>query len=167
MNPMLQKLIDQDFMTAEQADYITEAVANKDNIIISGHRGYGILPLLASLGAVAQSSGKLKPVRNIENDLADDSFDYFLIGDLKDVDYPELLTSIFADKNSSVITIKDADHSFSLMKILRDVYKKNSSALKSYQLIECTKDENEVKRITKIVNVTQTSAGKLERTTIK
>lgn len=167
MNPMLQKLIDQNFMTAEQAGYITEAVANKDNIIISGHRGHGILPLLASLGAVAQSSGKLKPVRNIETDLADDSFDYFLIGDLKDVDYSELLTSIFADKNSSVITIKDADHSFSLMKILSDVYKKNSSALKSYQLIECTKDENEVKRIAKIVKVTQTSAGKLERTTIK
>lgn len=167
MNPILQKLIDQDFITTEQANYITEAIANKDNIIISGHRGHGILPLLASIGAVAQTNSKLKSIRNIDTDLADDSFDYFLIGDLKNVDYPELLTSVFADKNSSVITIKDTDHSFSLMKILNNVYKKNPKAIKNYQLIECTKDKNEIKKIAKIVKVTQTSSGKLERTIVK
>ena len=167
MNPMLKKLIDQGFMTEDQANYITYAIANKDNIIISGHRGHGILPLLASLGSVAQSNVKLKPVRNVATDLEDESVDYLLIGDLKEVDYPELLTTIFANKKASVITIKDADHSFSVMKVLSDVYKQNSDALKTYQLIECTKDADEVKKIAKIVKVEQTQSGKLERTTIK
>lgn len=167
MNSMLKKLIDQSFMTEEQGNYITEAISNKDNVIISGHRGHGILPLLASLGAVAQTTGKLKPVRNVETDLEDDSADYLLIGDLKGVDYADLLTSIFADKKASVITIKDADHSFSVMKVLKDVYKKNSAATKTYQVIECTKDSDEVKKIAKIVKITQKADGKLDRENIK
>ena len=46
MNPMLQKLIDQDFMTETEAHYLADAIKDGDTIIISGHRGHGILPLL-------------------------------------------------------------------------------------------------------------------------
>ncbi len=165
MNQMIKKLIDQKFMTESQAEYLETAISNKDNIIISGHRGHGILPLLATLGTVAQGVGKLKPVRNIENDLNDDSANYYLIGDLKEVDYPSLLLNILSKENVSIITIKDADHSFSVMKLLKDVYASNNEATKTYQLIECTKDENDVKKIAKIVKVVQNNQGKLERTT--
>lgn len=166
MNQMLKKLIDQEFMTEAQAEYLEAAITNKDNIIISGHRGHGILPLLATLGSVAQGIGKIKPVRNIENDLNDDSADYYLIGDLKDVDYPSLLLNILANEKVSIITLKDADHSFSVMKLLSDVYKTNNESTKTYQLIECTKDANDLKKIAKIVKAVQNSQGKLERTTL-
>lgn len=166
MNQMLKKLIDQEFMTEAQAEYLEAAITNKDNIIISGHRGHGILPLLATLGSVAQGIGKIKPVRNIENDLNDDSVDYYLIGDLKDVDYPSLLLNILANEKVSIITLKDADHSFSVMKLLSDVYKTNNESTKTYQLIECTKDANDLKKIAKIVKAVQNSQGKLERTTL-
>lgn len=166
MNQMLKKLIDQEFMTEKQAEYLETAITNKDNIIISGHRGHGILPLLATLGSVAQGVGKIKPVRNIENDLNDDSVDYYLIGDLKDVDYPSLLLNILANEKVSIITLKDADHSFSVMKLLSDVYKTNNESTKTYQLIECTKDSNDLKKIAKIVKAVQNSQGKLERTTL-
>jgi hypothetical protein len=166
MNQMLKKLIDQEFMTETQAEYLETAITNKDNIIISGHRGHGILPLLATLGSVAQGIGKIKPVRNIENDLNDDSADYYLIGDLKDVDYPSLLLNILANEKVSIITLKDADHSFSVMKLLSDVYKTNNESTKTYQLIECTKDANDLKKIAKIVKAVQNSQGKLERTTL-
>ncbi len=166
MNQMIKKLIDQEFMTESQAEYLETAISNKDNIIISGHRGHGILPLLATLGAVAQGVGKLKPVRNIDNDLNDDSASYYLIGDLKDVDYPSLLLNILSTEKVSIITIKDADHSFSVMKLLSDVYKKNNEAIKTYQLVECTKDADGIKKIAKIVKAVQNSQGKLERTTL-
>lgn len=166
MNQMLKKLIDQEFLTENQAEYLEASIANKDNIIISGHRGHGILPLLATLGSVAQGVGKLKPVRNIENDLNDDSADYYMIGDLKDVDYPSLLLNILANEKVSIITLKDADHSFSVMKLLSDVYKTNNESTKTYQLIECTKDANDLKKIAKIVKAVQNDQGKLERTTL-
>lgn len=166
MNQMLKKLIDQEFMTETQAEYLEAAIANKDNIIISGHRGHGILPLLATLGSVAQGIGKIKPIRNIENDLNDSSADYYLIGDLKDVDYPSLLLNILANEKVSIITLKDADHSFSVMKLLSDVYKTNNESTKTYQLIECTKDANDLKKIAKIVKAVQNNQGKLERTTL-
>ena len=107
MNPMLQKLIDQGFMTEEQAAYLADAIGKKHNIIISGHRGHGTLPLMATLGSVAQGAGKLKPVRNIANDLKDDSVTYYLIGDLKDVDFPSLLTDVLSTEQASIITIKE------------------------------------------------------------
>ncbi len=166
MNQMLKKLIDQEFMTETQAEYLEAAIKNKDNIIISGHRGHGILPLLATLGSVAQGVGKLKPVRNIEKDLNDDAADYYMIGDLKDVDYPSLLLNILANEKASIITLKDADHSFSVMKLLSDVYKTNTESTKTYQLIECTKDANDLKKIAKIVKAVQNDQGKLERTTL-
>lgn len=164
MNPMLQKLIDQDFMGTDDANYLEKAIANKDTIIISGHRGHGILPLLASLGAVAQGSGlKVKPVRNPETDLDDTNADYFMIGDLKDTDYTDLLVNAFSKKGQGVIVIKDADHSFSVMKIVSDVFKATGDSEKVYQLVECTK-ENDVKMLKKMVKLTLNEKGRPVRT---
>ena len=49
MNPFMKKLIDSNFMTEAHGNYIEEAVMNKDSIIISGHKGFGILPLFATV----------------------------------------------------------------------------------------------------------------------
>lgn len=164
MNPMLQKLIDQDFMSVSEAQYLQNAIANKDTIIISGHRGHGILPLLASLGAVAQGASlKVKPIRNIDSGLSGDGIDYFLIGDLKDIDYTPLLLSVFTIEGPGAITIKDADHSFSVMKIVSDVFKATGDTSKVYQIIECTK-ENDVKKLAKIVKLTLNEKGRPVRT---
>ena len=139
MNPMLQKLIAQEFMTKNEANYLADAIKDGNTIIISAHRGHGILPLLASLGATAKEFYSVKPVHNIDTDLQDENADVFLIGDLKDVDYSEALVKTFFIKDKSVITIKAADHSFSVMKVLTDVFKATGDNSKVYQLAECTK----------------------------
>ena len=166
MNPMLQKLIDQDFMTETDANYLADAIKDGDTIIISGHRGHGILPLLASLGAAAKESYTVKPVRNIETDLQDEKSDVFLIGDLKDIDYSEVLIKAFSIKDKSVITIKDAEHSFSVMKVLTDVFKATRDNSKVYQLAECTKVDD-VKKLKKLVKVTLNEKGRPVRTTFE
>lgn len=166
MHPMLQKLIDQNFMTAEQAGHLESAVANRDSFIISGHRGHGILPLLATIGATAQAGSKVKPVRNPDTDLKDPDAGYYLIGDLKDTDFHALLSGILSTEETSIITIKDADHSFSIMKLLSDVYKAGGKTPRTYQVVECTKDADEVKKIAKIVRIVQNPDGKLEKTTL-
>lgn len=167
MNPMLQKLIDQDFMTEAEANYLADAIKNGDTIIISGHRGHGILPLLASLGAASKEFFTVKPVRNIETDLEDENAQVLMIGDLKDVDYSQVLSKAFALKDKSVITIKDAEHSFSVMKVLSDVYKATGDDSKVYQLAECTKTDDGVKKLAKLVKVTLNEKGRPVRTAFK
>jgi len=77
MNPFIKKLVDSKFMTEAQGNYIEEAVMRKDSIIISGHKGFGILPLFATISATAKSNFKIKQIKGFE-DLEDEA-DYYLI----------------------------------------------------------------------------------------
>lgn len=158
MNPIMQKLINQNFITKNQAEYLTNAIKHGDSIIISGHRGHGILPLLASLGAIAKEFYNVKPVHNINIDLQDKNADVFLIGDLKNIDYSEAIKKAFSIKNKSIITIKDAEHSFSVMKVLIDVFKETKDNSKIYQLAECSKI-NDIKKLKKLIRVTLNKKG--------
>jgi len=46
MNPMIKKLVDQNFMTEEQAKYVKEAIDKKESLIVSGHKGWEHVLLL-------------------------------------------------------------------------------------------------------------------------
>lgn len=148
MNKMLEKLVNQEFMSENFAEHIEKAIEQKESFIVSGHKGWGILPLLASLGATAKSYGSVKQIKSVE-DLDSDS-DFLLIGDLKNVDYESIVTDAFGKEGLSTIALKDPDHPYSINKVLKSVYKKNGSLNTTFNVLECAKidDENKLNKIT-------------------
>lgn len=161
MNPFLKKLVDSKFMTEAQGNYIEEAVKNKDSVIISGHKGFGIIPLMATISAVAKSNFSIKQVKGFED--LDSEADYYLVGDLNNIDYGKLITDAMAKQGSSFIGLKDPDHPYSVLKVLGDVFKLNGDTSKVYQLIECVKVEG-VPQLSKITRITLNENGKLVKT---
>lgn len=158
MSAMFQKLVDQGFMTAEQATYIDEAVSRKESIIVSGHKGWGILPLLATISTVAKDQYEILQVKDHES--LTEKPEYFIISKPKVDDYEALVREAIAIKDVPMIAIKDPDHPFSLFKLLKGVYKENNDASKTYQVVECAK-EDDVKKVGKITKVTMDENGKL------
>lgn len=164
MNPFLKKLVDQKFMTEGHANYIEEAVSRKDSFIVSGHKGFGILPLMATISTLAKSSFKIKQVKGFD-DLKEET-DYYIIADLSDIDYAKLIADTVSVPNSSFISLKDPDHPYSILKILGDVYKLNGDTSKVYQVVECAKVDGE-KQLTKITQITMNENGKLVKVDFK
>lgn len=164
MNAFLKKLADQGFITEGQGQYIEEAIMKKDCFIISGHKGWGILPLMATVSAVAKSNFKIKQVKGFE-DLKDEA-DYLLIADISNIDYAKLIADAVLTPNSSFISLKDPDHPYSIFKILGDIYKSNGVTSKVIQILECAKVEGENK-LFKITKVTMADNGKLKKLDFK
>lgn len=164
MNPMLKKLVDQEFMNEAFANYIEEAVKNKDSFIVSGHKGWGILPLMATVSAVAKSNFKIKQVKGFD-DLADET-EYYIIADLNNIDYAKLVADTMAIKNTSMICLKDPDHPYSFLKLVGDVYKVNGDTSKVYQVLECAK-VNDQKQLAKITKITLNENGKTVKVDFK
>jgi len=164
MNLMLKKLVDQDFMSEAYANYIEEAVLRKDSFIVSGHKGWGILPLMATVSAVAKSSFKIKQVKGFE-DLTEEA-EYYIIADLRNIDYGKLVADTMAVKNSSMICLKDPDHPYSFLKLIGDVFKVNGDTSKTYQVLECAK-VNDQKMLSKITKITLNENGKTEKVDFK
>lgn len=157
MNPFIKKLVDSRFMTEAQGNYLEQAVMNKDSIIISGHKGFGILPLMATVSAVAKSNFKIKQVKGFD-DLSEEA-QYYLIADLANIDYGKLVADAMLKQGSSFIALKDPDHPYSVLKLLSDVYKQNGDTSKVYQLVECVKIEG-VQQLSKITRITLNESGK-------
>ena len=95
----MQVLVDQGFLTGEMAEYLEASFDKKVNVIIAGHRGHGIIPLLATCMTCIDKND-MKMVKNVEADLAAD-VSYYVLGDLKDVDFGKVLTKIFTEKTGS------------------------------------------------------------------
>ena len=158
MNPFIKKLVDSRFMTEAHGNYIEEAVMRKDSVIISGHKGFGILPLMATVSAVAKSNYTIKQVKSFEDLNAE--AEYYLVADLNNIDYGKLITDAVMKQDSSFIALKDPDHPYSVLKILGDVYKLNGNTSKVYQLIECVKVDG-VPQLSKITQITINENGRL------
>lgn len=160
MNKMLQKLVDQEVMPEEFGTYIDSGIAKKDSFIISGHKGWGILPLLASVTATAKADSNLKQVKKSE-DLNDEA-EYYMIGEVKDVDFEALVLDAICKPNSSVITIKSPEFGYSIMKVLKSFYKKTSDSSKTFHVLECAK-EGDDKKLAKITTITFDENGKMKK----
>jgi len=154
---MIQKLVDSGFMTEAHGTYLEEALTRRESIVVSGHKGWGILPLMATLSAVAKSSYTIKQVKALE-DLAGEP-DYFIIADSKDVEFGKLVAEAMAVQGTQLIAIKDPDHPYSFFKLLGDVYKATGDTSKIYQVIECAKIDEE-KKLAKITQVSLDENGK-------
>lgn len=160
MDPFLQKLVDQRFITEGQANYIEAAVMRKDSFIISGHKSFGILPLMATIGSVAKSNFQIKQVKTFED--LNEKADYYIIPALNDIDYAKLINDAMGLPNSAFIALKDPDHPYSILKLLTDVYKANGDTSKTYQVAECAKIDGE-KVLFKITQMTMNENGKITK----
>lgn len=159
----LAALAETEFITPDQAKYLEECVEAKKNIIIAGHKGHGILILLSHLlTCIDLKANKVKQVKKIPADIEAEA-DYYIVGDIKEQekDYGEILAELYA-KNGAVLCLKDPDHSFSLMKIIRDVYKQTKDSSKVYVMVECTKIDDE-KKVVKATEMKVNEKGRVIR----
>jgi hypothetical protein len=160
----LAALAETDFITPEQAAYLEECVEAKKNIVIAGHKGHGILILLSHLlTCIDLKANKVKQVKKIPADLEAEA-DYFIVGDIKEQEksYGEILTELYAKQGGAVLCLKDPDHNFSLMKIIRDVTKQTGDKSKVYVMVECTKIDD-VKKVVKATEMKIDEKGRIAR----
>lgn len=158
MNTMIQKYVNQEFMTEAEGNFIEEAISRKESIIVSGHRSAGIRPLMATLMAVAKGSFTSVQVKGFE-DLNND-VEYFLIPGLDNLDFEKLIGEAMAKPNTSFVSLKEPEHPYSILKLLRDVYKQTEDTSKVYQVLECAKIDD-VPKLTKITSMSLDEKGKI------
>lgn len=165
MNPMIKRLADQGFLTEEQANYIEEALEKKESLIVSGHRGWGTRPLIATLMAAAKASHKTIQVKGFD-DLNNTDVDYFMIPGISDIDFEKLVKDAMATPNVSLITIKDPEHPYSIFKLVREVFKETNDNSKTYHILECAKvDDTPI--LAKITKTTVDENGRVKKVDLK
>jgi uncharacterized lipoprotein YehR (DUF1307 family) len=157
----LAALANTDFITPEQAEYLEQCVEGKKHVIIAGHKGHGILILLSHLlTCIDIKANKVKQVKNIPADFEAEA-SYYVVGDIKEqeMSYGDILTKLFS-KEGAVLCLKDPDHTFSLMKVIRDVAKQTEDYSKEYIMVECTKVDD-VKHVAKVTKLAVSPQGKI------
>ncbi|MGO4988312.1 hypothetical protein ACTQ46_08640 [Gallicola sp. Sow4_E12] len=156
MNPMLQKQVDSEFMTQEQAEVIQKAVDAKDSVIASGHRSAAVRPLLATLMAMTKGFNT-KKIKELE-DITDDA-DYLLLPGLAVENFEEYVQKSVEAK-PSLVTIKEPEHPYSMLKIMKKALKATGNKDKNVWLLECRKIDN-VPHLVEIQRVHYDEKGKV------
>jgi len=164
MHPMFQKLINESFMTEAQVQLIEEAVKEKRTIIASGHKGWGILPLLATISTYAKADHSIQQVKGIDDLNA--PADFHVVTNPKDVSFEEVVISGVKAESVNLLAIKDPDHPYSILKIIKDVQKETQSVTKKFLVIECAKKED-VKHVAKLTHIEIDENGKLKKVVTK
>ena len=161
MHPMIQKFVDQKFMTQDQGEYIESAIMNKESVVVSGHRSAGIRPLMASLMAVAKKEFANVQVKGFE-DLEKET-DFFLIPGIDNLDFEKLVGEAIGVEGTAFVSIKEPEHPVSLMKVLKANYKAGKAVGKKIHTLECIKVDD-VPVLDKITMMVLNEKGKIEKT---
>lgn len=164
MHTMITKFVTQEFMTETEGQYIEDAINRKETIIVSGHRSAGTRQLMAALMAIAKSSFTSAQVKGFED--LEKYVEYLLIPGIDNLDFEKLISDAMAKQNTAFISVKDPEHPYSIMKLLRDVYKLNNDTSKVYQVLECSKIDD-VPKLTKITSMELDAKGKLIKIDLK
>lgn len=145
MHPMLSKLVSTEFMTENQAQIIEKAIVeDKQTVIASGHRSAGVRPLLATIMTVAKTNYTSKQVKELE-DITND-VEYILLPGLDVENFEEFVQKSY-EHEGAMITIKEPEHPYSMLKIMKKALKAGSSEQKETFLLECRKVDNVPKLI--------------------
>ncbi|NLK44156.1 MAG: hypothetical protein GX300_07175 [Tissierellia bacterium] len=158
MHTMIKKYVDQGFMTEAEGKYIHEAIERKESVVVSGHRSAGIRPLMAALMAVAKGGYNAVQVKGFED--LDKDTEYFLIPGIDNLDFEKLIFEAMKKPNTSFVTLKEPEHPYSILKLLRDVYKETGDTSKVYQVLECSKIDD-VPKLTKITRMALNEKGRV------
>ena len=160
MNNMIQRFVDQEFMTQEEGQYIEDAIMRKESIVVSGHRSAGTRNLLAALMAVAKKNFASVQVKNPES--LEKEAEFFLIPGMEGLE--DIVSEIISKEDTAFVSIKEPEHPVSLMKIMKKNFKNGTGIGKKVQTLECTKvDDTPV--LDKIVEFHLTEDGKVKKTT--
>lgn len=164
MHKMIEKFVSQEFMTEAEGKYIEAALDRKESIIVSGHRSAGTRPFMATLMAIAKSKHSAAQVKGFD-DLEKEG-DYLLIAGIADIDFEDLIGKAMAKPDTAMVSIKEPDHPYSIMKLLRNGFKETGDTSKVYQVIECEK-ENDVPFVQKITEMKLNEKGKVQKEDFK
>lgn len=160
MNPMIKRFMDQELVTEAEAKYIEEAINRKETVIVSGHRSAGTRPFMAGLMAVAKTVGSSVQVKDFE-DLEED-VEYLLIPGIDNIDFEKLIFEAMKQPGKAFITVKEPEHPYSIMKLMRDTFKETEDTSKVFQVIECDKFDD-VPKVVKITEMTLNEKGRVQR----
>ncbi len=163
MHPMFQKLMNESFITEAQVQVIEEAVNDKRSIIVSGHKGWGILPLLATISTYAKADASIQQVKTISD--IEEVADFHVVTNPKDSSFEDVIVSGIKQDGVNILAIKDPDHPYSLFKIMKDIQKDKGALTKKFLVIECAKKE-ELKHVSKLTSVEMDELGKLQKTVL-
>lgn len=160
MNPMISKFVDTKFLTEEQAQYIENAINNKESIVVSGHRSAGTRPFMATLMAVAKKQFTNLQVKGFDDINAD--VEYLLIPAIDDLDFEALIGEAIGS-NAPFISVKEPEHPVSLMKVMKAQFKQGKGIGKKIHTIEATKIDG-VPIVEKITEFCLDEKGKVNKT---
>lgn len=164
MHKMIEKFVTQGFMKEAEGQYIEDALDRKESIIVSGHRSAGIRPFMATLMAIAKSKHSSVQVKSFD-DLEKDA-EYLLIPGIDGLDFEKLISDAMAKPDTAFVSVKEPEHPYSIMKLLKNVYKETNDSSKVYQVIECEK-ENDVPFVQKITEMKLDEKGKVKKADFK
>jgi hypothetical protein len=164
MHPMFEKLVKDSFMTGDQVQLIEQAIGDKRSVIVSGHKGWGILPLLATISTYAKADHSIQQVKTCD-DLSAQA-DFHVMTNPKEESFEAVVIDAIKREGVNLLTIKDPDHPYSLFKIMKDIHKEVGSLPKKFLVVECAKKED-LKHVAKITKVEMDDAGKLKKDVIK
>ncbi|HHU12164.1 MAG TPA: hypothetical protein GXZ64_02950 [Clostridiaceae bacterium] len=160
MHTKLERYVNDGFMTEGQAQYIEGAIERGETLIASGHRSAGIRNLMAAVMSMVMekhSSTKVKDAKDTESDTK-----YLLIPAFAEDTFLDTLQAAFNRKGQSLVTMKDPDHPYSVIKMMTVAYKTMADPEKVVNLMECNKIDGEPKLI-KFSKMTYNEKGKVVR----
>lgn len=137
MHAMIKRFVDSEFLDEQQAEFIEKAIENHENIIISGHRSTGIRQLLAIMMGIAKKQFKSVQVKGLES--MDEDAEYYLIPGIDTEEFEDIVQKAFDKPNSSLITIKEPEHPYSIMKIMKKGGKNSGDYTKVVNFLEARK----------------------------
>ena len=137
MHAMLQRNVDSGYITEEQAEYIQTAIDNHESLVIAGHRSAGGRPFMAALMALAK--GQYETIQVKDASSIEEDAEYYLIPGLGTDDFADIITDALSKEGSSIVTLKEPEHPYSILKVMKDAYKKTGDASKVVTLLEARK----------------------------
>lgn len=169
MHPMLQKNVDSNYISEEQANYIEKAIENGETIIVSGHRSAGVRVFMATLMAIVKSkydSVQVKDVTSMEKEAR-----YYLIPGLPEsVNFEEVIQTAFNKPGASLVTLKEPEHPYSMLKVMKKALKASGDKSKVVTLLEARKLDVEkdgaVEKVPFLINLNRMfydEAGKVQK----
>lgn len=153
MDKVIAKFVSQEFLSEKQGEILEENLMQGCSLVISGHRSAGIRPFLANMMMFFKQKFNAVKVGSIE-DVAKEA-EALMIPGIDDIDFEALILEAMK-KDCPMVTIKEPEHPYSIMKLLKKIYKSDGQFGKKYLLLDCDKEDGVpyVERMT-LVSVSQ------------
>ncbi len=166
MHANLQKNIDTELISQEQAEHIQKAIENGESIIVSGHRSMGTRVLMVQLIQVAMQDTDFDVAQISSADDVEAKDAKFYAYPKPGEDVEEVVQAIFNKKGASMISMKDDEIVYSINKILKKGFKESEDTERAVNMLILTKiplNQDGKPLMEKIQRLTFNEKGKIQR----